>query len=251
VHDARRSPRPRPPPRRWRRLRLGRGHRLLQQDVITEPDRSLTGKRERLSGSVITSCWRSRWPGRAGGGRHRLGGGRGRGDLRGLHVLRYTPYTRMGSSGCWRGPDRPAGQRAAPGAGRLVAPPHSFVRGNWRNEAESGPMLLTKSCQTSTGWCTWSARHPPGSARSAASRISGRRAPGRSRRPLPRLPVETTCPYSAKRLYLGTGRPGAARVAAGGDHRRVHEQAVLTALRGGPYGRCVYASDNDVVDHQV
>jgi predicted dehydrogenase len=31
----------------------------------------------------------------------------------------------------------------------------------------------------------------------------------------------------------------------------VSEESVTAALRDGPYGRCVYHSDNDVVDHQV
>jgi hypothetical protein len=67
--------------------------------------------------------------------------------------------------------------------------------------------------------------------------------------------VEPTCPYSAVRFYsryLGRGDDWA------GDPwpldavvDRYTEADLAAALRDGPYGRCVYASDNNVVDHQV
>jgi predicted dehydrogenase len=63
--------------------------------------------------------------------------------------------------------------------------------------------------------------------------------------------VEADCPYSAVRIYLG-------RVAVGYTGWPVDvlttdltEAGVRKALREGPYGRCVYACDNDVVDHQT
>jgi predicted dehydrogenase len=67
--------------------------------------------------------------------------------------------------------------------------------------------------------------------------------------------VEPTCPYSAVRFYSRFLDRG---VDWEGDHwpldavmDRYTEDDLLAALRDGPYGRCVYASDNNVVDHQV
>jgi len=65
-------------------------------------------------------------------------------------------------------------------------------------------------------------------------------------------PVEPTCPYSAKRIYLDClGDPlkefwplSVVTVAR-------TKEGVLAALRDSQYGRCVYRCDNDVVDHQV
>ncbi|HZA82431.1 MAG TPA: gfo/Idh/MocA family oxidoreductase, partial [Actinomycetes bacterium] len=62
--------------------------------------------------------------------------------------------------------------------------------------------------------------------------------------------VEPSCPFSAVRFYSrclerGAGWPLDAVV----DDDT--EADLRAALRHGPYGRCVYASDNDVVDHQV
>jgi hypothetical protein len=59
--------------------------------------------------------------------------------------------------------------------------------------------------------------------------------------------VEHECPYSAIKLYHNekTYFP----------HRMVSSEATLEArwkgLEEGPYGRCVFHCDNDVVDHQV
>lgn len=62
--------------------------------------------------------------------------------------------------------------------------------------------------------------------------------------------VEAECPYSAKRIYLGDihkATPGFLRVLT----PEVDQEQLVAALRNGPYGRCVYRCDNNVVDHQV
>jgi predicted dehydrogenase len=63
--------------------------------------------------------------------------------------------------------------------------------------------------------------------------------------------VESTCPYSASRVYLGMLRAGRTGWPVSVLTDEVTEEGVTEALRTGPYGRCVYACDNDVVDHQV
>jgi predicted dehydrogenase len=59
--------------------------------------------------------------------------------------------------------------------------------------------------------------------------------------------IETDCRYSALRQYLGenTGWPVSV-ISVDKSY-----EARLEALKTGPYGRCVYLCDNDVVDHQV
>jgi hypothetical protein len=61
-------------------------------------------------------------------------------------------------------------------------------------------------------------------------------------------PIEAECPYFAPRIYIERN-PGAwARDPVSLDH---NPEALRHGLENGPYGRCVYRSDNDVVDHQV
>jgi hypothetical protein len=64
--------------------------------------------------------------------------------------------------------------------------------------------------------------------------------------------VEPACAYSAKRIYLSrVGDPDAERWPLSTVSEDVSEAGLLAALADGPYGRCVYDCDNDVVDHQV
>jgi len=64
--------------------------------------------------------------------------------------------------------------------------------------------------------------------------------------------VESTCPYSAKRLYLDClADDDLAEWPLAAVTAERSAEAVLLALREGPYGRCVYDCDNDVVDNQV
>jgi predicted dehydrogenase len=169
---------------------------------------------------------------------------------------------------------------------------HSYVRGHWRNSAQSSPMILAKCChdldllQWYLGPCTQIS--------SVGSLIHYRpenAPPGAPRRCTDGCPHEDECPWYAPRLYLelvpllqmargfpnqlerlgatlALERPammGVARrllppVDAALDYRgwpvsviseNTGPEARLQALETGPYGRCVYHCDNDVVDHQV
>lgn len=129
---------------------------------------------------------------------------------------------------------------------------HSFVRGNWRNETESSFMLLAKSCHD-IDWI----RYMMGVECAAVSSFGSLRhfrpdqAPeGATERCLD-CPVEAKCPYSAKKIYLGRLADGQAGWPVDVLTPKPTVESVTQALRDGPYGRCVYACDNDVVDHQV
>jgi predicted dehydrogenase len=169
------------------------------------------------------------------------------------HVLRYTPYTRLVRRLLDEGR-----------IGRLVTvehlepvgwwhAAHSFVRGNWRRTGESGPMLLTKSCHD-LDWLVYVMGALPDRISSFGSRSHFRaseRPAGAADRCLD-CAVEPDCPYSAKRLYFDClADPDRHFWPLGAVTGDFTPEGVTRALREGPYGRCVYDCDNDVVDHQV
>jgi predicted dehydrogenase len=63
--------------------------------------------------------------------------------------------------------------------------------------------------------------------------------------------VESSCPYSAQRIYLGALSKGHRGWPVSIITEVPDIESVTEAIRTGPYGRCVYDCDNDVVDNQV
>jgi predicted dehydrogenase len=126
---------------------------------------------------------------------------------------------------------------------------HSYVRGNWRRADESGPMILTKCCHDMDliAWLAGSSVKRVASFGSLKFFQKDYAPAGAPERCLDGCPVEKTCPFYAPAVYLtdDTDWPTSViSVKTDLDSRR-------KALEEGPYGRCVFQTDNNVVDQQV
>ncbi|WP_054025969.1 Gfo/Idh/MocA family protein [Bacillus sp. FJAT-28004] len=126
---------------------------------------------------------------------------------------------------------------------------HSFVRGNWSRKEDSSPMILAKSCHD-LDILLWlaGAECVRVSSFGSLSHFTSDQAPaGAPLRCLDGCPVADDCLYYAPKHYLteDTNWPTSA------ISDDLSYSARYKALEEGPYGRCVYHCDNDVVDHQV
>lgn len=175
---------------------------------------------------------------------------RGGGIFAVCHVLRYTPYTKLFKETVDSGAigDIVSVQHLEPVGFWHFA--HSYVRGPWRNEAESSSMLLAKSCHD-LDWL----RHIVGRQYTRVSSFGSLRhfrpdnAPANSTTRCTSCPVEPDCAYSALSIYASGLEQRTFTIRHVVD---VMEEAKLEkALQDGPYGACVYHTDNDVVDNQV
>ena len=126
---------------------------------------------------------------------------------------------------------------------------HSYVRGNWSREATSGPVLLTKSSHD-LDILHWLVGERVDSVVSYGGLryFRAENAPLEAADRCVECPLEDSCLYSASRFYLGGGRGWPYDVIADGhDDLAARRDAIAT----GPYGRCVWKSDNDVCDQQT
>ncbi|QHW30956.1 Gfo/Idh/MocA family oxidoreductase [Paenibacillus rhizovicinus] len=125
---------------------------------------------------------------------------------------------------------------------------HSFVRGNWNNAEQSSPMILAKSCHD-MDVLSWLMDQACTKISSFGSLMHFREAnapEGAAERCLD-CRVQSTCPYAAQRFYLSDQfKPWARHFAPD-----LSQEKIVQGLRDTNYGRCVYKSDNNVVDHQV
>jgi predicted dehydrogenase len=165
------------------------------------------------------------------------------------HVLRYTPFFQTVREIVQSGR-----------LGRIVSVDHrenliywhmahSYVRGNWRNVATSGPMILSKCCHD-FDILSWILRQPVTRLNSFGSLTHFRpeNAPaGAPPRCTDGCPAAEQCKYYAPRLYARDGESFTLNAVT----LTPTAEARLEALKTGPYGRCVYQTDNDVVDHQT
>ncbi|MEV6269413.1 Gfo/Idh/MocA family oxidoreductase [Kribbella sp. NPDC051936] len=170
------------------------------------------------------------------------------------HVLRYTPYTKKLRELLDAGAIGEVMQiEHLEPIGHLHFA-HSFVRGNWARSATSHSLLLAKSCHD-IDWLLHIMGRPVQRVTSFGSlghfRPESQPSGGSDR--CVTCAVESSCAYSAVRFYRsGLNNPGSAEeynalVMAG----EVTPEAIDRALQTGPWGRCAYLCDNDVVDHQT
>lgn len=126
---------------------------------------------------------------------------------------------------------------------------HSFVRGNWRNSGESSPMILQKSCHD-LDIISWLIDKPCiyvssfGSLRHFTPENAPEGAPDNC---MKGCPASESCPYYAPKIYLNGNKVWPVNVLT----TDLTTEGITKALEEGPYGRCVYHCDNDVVDREV
>lgn len=172
------------------------------------------------------------------------------------HVLRYTPFY-----------GRLKGLLDEGAVGEIVAidhvenvvywhQAHSFVRGNWRRADETSPMILAKCCHDTDLLLWLTGRHCKAvSSYGGTYLFKPEKAPeGAAGRCTGGCKAREVCPYDAEKIYITNAATGVAHGKTGWPcdvlADEPDEENIRAAIETGPYGRCVYACDNDVVDHQ-
>lgn len=134
---------------------------------------------------------------------------------------------------------------------------HSFVRGNWRNSNTTSPMILQKCCHDMDLllWLTGKTCESVSSFGSTYLFKPEKAPEGAAHRCMDGCKAKDNCPYDAEKIYIKNKRIGVENGHTEWplDVLTLHPtvESITEAIKTGPYGRCVYYCDNNVVDHQV
>ena len=126
---------------------------------------------------------------------------------------------------------------------------HSFVRGNWRNSKTSSPMILAKSCHDMDilNWLIGKRCTRVQSLGSLTYFTRENMPEGAPEYCVQGCPAAENCPYDARRIYLKDRM----FIQQATNKKNPTDEDILRAITETNYGKCVFQSDNDVVDHQV
>ncbi|KAF3184588.1 hypothetical protein TWF225_005886 [Orbilia oligospora] len=198
------------------------------------------------------------------------------------HVLRYSPHNRLLHRLLTQ--DKIVGEIVAIEHKEPIGWyhfSHSYVRGNWHKESESGPSILTKCCHDLDILLWFLCSPQPFDPDDTTTRpdepsnvystgkltyFHKRNKPQNATNNCITCPesVERACMYSAKKIYFenpsglrggfNTGWPVDIvypEIEDDPGNFETKTNNLLKRLEEGPYGRCVYDGHNDVVDNQV
>ncbi|MBQ3063699.1 MAG: Gfo/Idh/MocA family oxidoreductase [Clostridia bacterium] len=168
------------------------------------------------------------------------------------HVLRYTPFFMTLKNLIDDGyVGRVMQIRHTEDVGHLHQS-HSFVRGNWANSERSTPMILQKCCHD-LDILQWLIGRKCTRVQSFGSLTYFTKENCPEGAPLhctDGCPAAETCHYHVEKVYLSSG-----------DHMWMKEavtkspspseEELRAAFATSDFGKCVFQTDNDVVDHQV
>ncbi len=173
------------------------------------------------------------------------------------HVLRYTAFYKTIKKALMDGMIGDVMSVLAVEAVGNVHQSHSYVRGDWKCEKDSTPMLLAKCCHdldiiqwlidkdcekiSSFGELTYFT--PENAPEGAPRRCYNTQCPARE-----------TCYYDVKKVYLRENAAVFMRSAVARGFTDVlppEDSAVIEGLANTRFGDCVFYADNDVVDHQI
>lgn len=173
------------------------------------------------------------------------------------HVLRYTPFFQTIKKTIDSGVLGEIVSIQALENVRYWHQAHSFVRGNWRREEDTSPMILAKCCHD-LDYLVWLCGKKCERASSYGSLMYFKEsnAPeGAALRCTQGCKAKESCPYDAEKIYLTNKDTG---ILCGNVEWPIDvlaenptEEKIRHAIETGPYGRCVFHCDNDVVDHQI